>query len=68
MATSSQSLCYGGTVSAGPSGGSSDTLNRILADLCTRGNPKVWVQENFSSFFIYLFFILWIFEKMMNFS
>ncbi|XP_024933499.1 serine/threonine-protein kinase TOR isoform X2 [Ziziphus jujuba] len=40
MATSAQSLRYGGTVSAGPSGGSSDALNRILADLCTRGNPK----------------------------
>lgn len=33
MAVSAQSLRFGG--------GSFDALNRILADLCTRGNPKV---------------------------
>ncbi|PON55167.1 Serine/threonine protein kinase [Parasponia andersonii] len=40
MASSAQSLRYGGPASAGPSGTSSDALSRILADLCTRGNPK----------------------------
>ncbi|XP_004292060.1 PREDICTED: serine/threonine-protein kinase TOR [Fragaria vesca subsp. vesca] len=34
MAVSAQSLRFGG------GGGSFDALNRILADLCTRGNPK----------------------------
>ncbi|KAL2349528.1 hypothetical protein Fmac_003528 [Flemingia macrophylla] len=36
MATASQSHRYIGPPSAGPA----DALNRILADLCTRGNPK----------------------------
>uniref|UniRef100_A0A2P2LTC6 Serine/threonine-protein kinase TOR n=2 Tax=Rhizophora mucronata TaxID=61149 RepID=A0A2P2LTC6_RHIMU len=41
MASTSQSLRFLGQASAaGPSGGSFDALNRILADLCTRGNPK----------------------------
>ncbi|KAM5549808.1 serine/threonine-protein kinase TOR [Rosa sericea] len=40
MAVSVQSLRFGGPVSAPPGGGSFDALNRILADLCTRGNPK----------------------------
>ncbi|XP_054777757.1 serine/threonine-protein kinase TOR isoform X2 [Prosopis cineraria] len=40
MATTSQSHRYCGTASIGPGGGSFDALNRILADLCTRGNPK----------------------------
>ena len=55
MAASAQSLRYGGPVSGGPSGGSSDALNRILADLCTRGNPKVWPSSNdfYSSFFVF---------------
>ncbi|KAK4259382.1 hypothetical protein QN277_005720 [Acacia crassicarpa] len=39
MATTSQPRCCG-TASMGPGGGSFDALNRILADLCTRGNPK----------------------------
>lgn len=41
MAASGQSLRFCGPGSAGPSGGSFDALNRILADLCTRGSPKV---------------------------
>ncbi|KAK9943789.1 hypothetical protein M0R45_009385 [Rubus argutus] len=41
MAASAQSLRFGGPASAGPGGGSFDAPNRILADLCTRGNPKV---------------------------
>ena len=49
MASSAQSLRYGGPASAGPSGTSSDALSRILTDLCTRGNPKV-------KFFFFLFF------------
>ncbi|KAJ1381615.1 Tetratricopeptide-like helical domain superfamily [Sesbania bispinosa] len=36
MATASQSHRYTGPPSVGPG----DALNRILADLCTRGNPK----------------------------
>ncbi|XP_060963921.1 serine/threonine-protein kinase TOR isoform X1 [Cannabis sativa] len=41
MASSAQSLRYGASASAGgPTGTSSDALSRILADLCTRGNPK----------------------------
>ncbi|XP_028958004.2 serine/threonine-protein kinase TOR isoform X1 [Malus domestica] len=40
MAVSGQSLRFCGPASAGPSGGSFDALNRILADLCTRGSPK----------------------------
>ncbi|KAM1650754.1 hypothetical protein ACFXTH_003293 [Malus domestica] len=40
MAASGQSLRFCGPGSAGPSGGSFDALNRILADLCTRGSPK----------------------------
>ena len=40
MASSAQSVRYGGPAAAGPSGGSSDALNRILADLCFR-TPKV---------------------------
>ncbi|KAH1267835.1 Serine/threonine-protein kinase TOR [Glycine max] len=39
MATASQSHRYIGPPSVGP--GPGDALNRILADLCTRGNPKV---------------------------
>ncbi|XP_047147730.1 serine/threonine-protein kinase TOR isoform X1 [Vigna umbellata] len=38
MATASQSHRYTGPPSAGP--GPGDALNRILADLCTRGTPK----------------------------
>ncbi|KAL5182201.1 Serine/threonine-protein kinase TOR [Glycine soja] len=38
MATASQSHRYIGPPSVGP--GPGDALNRILADLCTRGNPK----------------------------
>ncbi|KAM2510739.1 hypothetical protein EV2_035938 [Malus domestica] len=40
MAVSGQSLRFCGPASAGPSGGSFDALNHILADLCTRGSPK----------------------------
>ncbi|KAJ6302636.1 hypothetical protein OIU77_016676 [Salix suchowensis] len=41
MASTSQSLRFlVGPVTTGPGGGSFDALNRILADLCTRGNPK----------------------------
>ncbi|KAK9904625.1 hypothetical protein M0R45_000517 [Rubus argutus] len=40
MAASAQSLRFGVPASAGPGGGSFDALNRILADLSTRGNPK----------------------------
>ncbi|KAM2605661.1 hypothetical protein TB2_034429 [Malus domestica] len=40
MAVSGQSLRFCGPASAGPSGGSFDALNRILADLCTRGSHK----------------------------
>ncbi|KAF2294305.1 hypothetical protein GH714_009077 [Hevea brasiliensis] len=40
MASTSQSLRFLGPASAGPGGGSFDALNRIIADLCTRGNPK----------------------------
>ncbi|KAJ0103480.1 hypothetical protein Patl1_04055 [Pistacia atlantica] len=41
MASTSQSLRYGGPGGASaPSGGSFDALNRILLDLCTHGNPK----------------------------
>ncbi|BFG42177.1 hypothetical protein CerSpe_284510 [Prunus speciosa] len=40
MAVSGQSIRFCGPASAGPGGGSFDALNRVLADLCTRGNPK----------------------------
>uniref|UniRef100_A0A6N2LXY0 Serine/threonine-protein kinase TOR n=1 Tax=Salix viminalis TaxID=40686 RepID=A0A6N2LXY0_SALVM len=41
MASTSQSLRFLlGPATTGPGGGSFDALNRILADLCTRGNPK----------------------------
>lgn len=40
MASTSQSVRFCGPSSSGPGGGSFDALNRILADLCTRGNPK----------------------------
>ena len=35
---------------AGAGAGSFDALSRILADLCTRGNPKVTTTPKFSSF------------------
>ncbi|KAH7665067.1 Non-specific serine/threonine protein kinase protein [Dioscorea alata] len=38
MAVATASIRYGPVASGG--GGSLDALNRILADLCTRGNPK----------------------------
>lgn len=41
MASTSQSLRYIGPPASGAGGGSFDALNRILADLCTHGNPKV---------------------------
>uniref|UniRef100_A0A6N2L582 Serine/threonine-protein kinase TOR n=1 Tax=Salix viminalis TaxID=40686 RepID=A0A6N2L582_SALVM len=41
MASTQQSLRFlVGPATTGPGGGSFDALNRILADLCTRGNPK----------------------------
>ncbi|KAJ6985134.1 hypothetical protein NC653_023190 [Populus alba x Populus x berolinensis] len=41
MVSTSQSLRFlVGPATTGPGGGSFDALNRILADLCTRGNPK----------------------------
>ncbi|KAH9655476.1 serine/threonine-protein kinase TOR [Citrus sinensis] len=40
MASTSQSLRYIGPPAPGAGGGSLDALNRILADLCTHGNPK----------------------------
>ncbi|KAL9404656.1 hypothetical protein Peur_001628 [Populus x canadensis] len=41
MASTSQSLRFlVGPATTAPGGGSFDALNRILADLCTRGNPK----------------------------
>ncbi|XP_017970870.1 PREDICTED: serine/threonine-protein kinase TOR [Theobroma cacao] len=40
MAATLQSLRFCGPAASGPAGGSAETLNRILADLCTRGNPK----------------------------
>ncbi|KAJ6310368.1 hypothetical protein OIU76_015156 [Salix suchowensis] len=41
MASTPQSLRFlVGPATTGPGGGSFDALNRILADLCTRGNPK----------------------------
>ncbi|OMO63404.1 hypothetical protein COLO4_32473 [Corchorus olitorius] len=40
MAATLQSLRFCGPAASGPAGGSFETLNRILADLCTRGNPK----------------------------
>ncbi|XP_065870624.1 serine/threonine-protein kinase TOR isoform X2 [Euphorbia lathyris] len=40
MASTSQSLRFLPLPSPGPTGGSFDALNRIFADLCTRGNPK----------------------------
>lgn len=42
MASTSQSLRYIGPPAPGAGGGSLDALNRILADLCTHGNPKVY--------------------------
>lgn len=38
----------------GPGGGSFDALNRILADLSTRGNPKVlfW-NYSFSGYYVH---------------
>ncbi|XP_052193242.1 serine/threonine-protein kinase TOR isoform X2 [Diospyros lotus] len=39
MAVASQSIRFCGTA-AGTGAGNLDALNRILADLCTRGNPK----------------------------
>jgi hypothetical protein len=47
MASTSQSLRFSAgavaaaAAAAGAGGGTFDALNRILADLCTRGNPKV---------------------------
>jgi FKBP12-rapamycin complex-associated protein len=42
MASTSQSLRFlVGPATTASGGGSFDALNRILADLCTRGNPKV---------------------------
>ncbi|RWV96636.1 hypothetical protein GW17_00040632 [Ensete ventricosum] len=38
MASGATSIRYGGAASVG---GTADALNRILADLCTRGTPKV---------------------------
>ncbi|GAV78802.1 PI3_PI4_kinase domain-containing protein/FAT domain-containing protein/FATC domain-containing protein/Rapamycin_bind domain-containing protein/DUF3385 domain-containing protein/HEAT_2 domain-containing protein [Cephalotus follicularis] len=40
MASTSQSLRFPGPGTPGPSGGSFDALNRILGDLCRRGNSK----------------------------
>ncbi|KAB2095069.1 hypothetical protein ES319_A01G009900v1 [Gossypium barbadense] len=40
MAVTLQSLRFCGLAASGPAGGSFEALNRILADLCTRGNPK----------------------------
>ncbi|XP_022763546.1 serine/threonine-protein kinase TOR isoform X3 [Durio zibethinus] len=40
MASTLQNLRCGGPAASGPAGGSFETLNRILANLCTRGNPK----------------------------
>uniref|UniRef100_A0A5B7BS83 Serine/threonine-protein kinase TOR n=1 Tax=Davidia involucrata TaxID=16924 RepID=A0A5B7BS83_DAVIN len=39
MATTSQSIRFGGPVT-GTGAGNLDALNRVLADLCTKGNPK----------------------------
>ncbi|KAG8650537.1 serine/threonine-protein kinase TOR isoform X2 [Manihot esculenta] len=40
MTSTSQSIRYLGSASAGPGSGSFDAVSRIIADLCTRGNPK----------------------------
>ncbi|XP_010557538.1 PREDICTED: serine/threonine-protein kinase TOR isoform X2 [Tarenaya hassleriana] len=40
MASTSQSHRFGGPATTATGGGSFDTLNRVISDLCTRGNPK----------------------------
>ena len=41
MASTAQSIRFGAPAAAAAAGSSLDALNRILADLCTRGPPKV---------------------------
>lgn len=41
MASPSQSHRFCGPSATASGGGSFDTLNRVIADLCSRGNPKV---------------------------
>jgi FKBP12-rapamycin complex-associated protein len=51
MASTSQSLRFlAGPATTGPGGGSFDALNRILADLCIRGNPKVSLNLSLVNF------------------
>ncbi|KAD4584827.1 hypothetical protein E3N88_22428 [Mikania micrantha] len=40
MAAPAQSFRFGGPATTAAAGGNIDALNRVLADLCTRGNPK----------------------------
>jgi hypothetical protein len=42
------------TAGSGAGGGSFDALTRILADLCTRGNPKVTPDVFLSPVFVWM--------------
>ena len=46
MASTSQSIRFGGPATA-TGGGNLEALNRVVADLCTRDNPKVFCFLNF---------------------
>ena len=55
LASPSQSHRFCGPSATSSGGGSLDTLNRVIADLCSHGNPKVmnakillWIIEKFS--------------------
>lgn len=54
MASTAQSIRFGAPAAAAAAGSSLDALNRILADLCTRGPPKV-------QFFFVLYGEIWLF-------
>lgn len=41
MAAPAQSYRFGGPATTAAAAGNIETLNRVLADLCTRGAPKV---------------------------
>lgn len=59
MASASQSLRFLGPATAGPGGGTFDAVNRILTDLCNRGNPKVIPNSLFLLPFFFLMFGCW---------
>lgn len=62
MASAAQSIRFGAPAApAAASGSSIDAINRILADLCTRGPPKVRMYLYFSvraNLIVYVSFLL----------